>query len=329
MRQDDARAYGGPRSRYAYFSFDDEVALASGDGRPGGIRRATSPSGPSSTRSSGYRGSFAASRRQSIARRVPGRFLLTGSANVLLLPALADSLAGRMEHPPSPPARAVRARRSRAALPRSAVRRRTSSRAGTTRRARRSPSASSPAVTPRRSRDPLHAGGARGIGITSRRSSNAMFANSHESLRSTHCRGLLALAAGQTARLINVTDLASPFQLSRPTIRDYVTLLERVFLIDELPPWHSNRLSRLIKTPKLHVGDTGLACALLGLDTAALMRDRGDARAVAGDLRVPGTSPAGELARRRDPILTTSRQGRRRSGHRAGAWRGTQSPASR
>lgn len=85
----------------------------------------------------------------------------------------------------------------------------------------------------------------------------------------------MALAAGQTARLINISDLASPFQLSRPTIRDYVTLLERVFLLEELPPWHSNRLSRLIKTPKLHVGDTGLACALLGLDAAALVQDRG------------------------------------------------------
>ena len=60
---------------------------------------------------------------------------------------------------------------------------------------------------------------------------------------------LLALAAGQTARLVNVSELASPFQLSRPTIRDYVTLLERVFLLDQLPPWHTNRLSRLIKTP--------------------------------------------------------------------------------
>jgi len=41
------------------------------------------------------------------------------------------------------------------------------------------------------------------------------------------------------------------------------------------PPWHSNRLSRLIKTPKLHLGDTGLACALLGVDGAGLWRDRG------------------------------------------------------
>lgn len=85
---------------------------------------------------------------------------------------------------------------------------------------------------------------------------------------------LLTLAAGQTAHLLNVADLASPFQLSRPTIRDYVTLLARVFLLEELPPWHSNRLSRLIKTPKLHLGDTGLACALLGVDGEALWADR-------------------------------------------------------
>jgi predicted AAA+ superfamily ATPase len=84
----------------------------------------------------------------------------------------------------------------------------------------------------------------------------------------------LALGAGQTARLLNVSDLASPFQLSRPTIRDYLTLLERVFLLEQLAPWHTNRLSRLVKTPKLHLGDTGLASTLLGLDAAALAKDR-------------------------------------------------------
>ena len=52
---------------------------------------------------------------------------------------------------------------------------------------------------------------------------------------------LRALAAAQTARLLNVSDLASPFQLSRPTIRDYVTLLERVFLLESLPPWHTKK----------------------------------------------------------------------------------------
>lgn len=85
---------------------------------------------------------------------------------------------------------------------------------------------------------------------------------------------LLQLAAGQTARLVNVAEMAGPFQLSRPTIRDYITLLERVFLLEHLPPWHSNRLSRLIKSPKLHMGDTGTAAALLGLDGSALWKDR-------------------------------------------------------
>jgi predicted AAA+ superfamily ATPase len=85
---------------------------------------------------------------------------------------------------------------------------------------------------------------------------------------------LLEMAAGQAARLVNISDLAAPFQLSRPTIRDYLTLLERLFLVEFQPPWHSDRLSRLIKTPKLHLGDTGLACALLRLDAAALLADR-------------------------------------------------------
>jgi predicted AAA+ superfamily ATPase len=86
---------------------------------------------------------------------------------------------------------------------------------------------------------------------------------------------LLSLAAAQTASLFNVSGLAAPFQVSRPTIRDYVTLLERVFLVDLLAPWHSNRLSRLVKTPKLHVNDSGLAAALLGLDRDAIVADRG------------------------------------------------------
>jgi predicted AAA+ superfamily ATPase len=85
---------------------------------------------------------------------------------------------------------------------------------------------------------------------------------------------LLKLAASQTARLINVSELAAPFQITRPTIRDYITLLERIFILEELPPWHSNRLKRLVKTPKLHVTDSGLACALLGLSPAALWEDR-------------------------------------------------------
>jgi len=80
--------------------------------------------------------------------------------------------------------------------------------------------------------------------------------------------------AAQTARLFNVAAIAAPFQLSRPTIRDYLALFERVFLIELLPPWHSNRISRLVKSPKLQVGDSGLAAALLGADSDSVVEDR-------------------------------------------------------
>ena len=53
-----------------------------------------------------------------------------------------------------------------------------------------------------------------------------------------------------------------------------MALLGRLFLPERLPPWHGNRLRRLVKSPKLHVGDTGLATALLNVDVASLMADR-------------------------------------------------------
>lgn len=75
----------------------------------------------------------------------------------------------------------------------------------------------------------------------------------------------MTLTASYTAQLLNVSELAAPFQMTRQTIQDYVTVLERIFLVDRLPPWHANRLSRLVKTAKLHAGDTGLACARRGI----------------------------------------------------------------
>jgi len=71
-----------------------------------------------------------------------------------------------------------------------------------------------------------------------------------------------------------MVELAAPFEFSRPTIQAYVTALERVFLLERLPLWHTNRLSRLVKRPKLHMTDTGLACALLEFDAKSLRSDR-------------------------------------------------------
>ena len=204
--------------------------------------------------------------------RTPGRFLLTGSANVLLLPRLADSLAGRMEarrlHPLAQCELAGRDSAFLATLFGASFAFRAQARLGSE-LAERIVAGGYPAALARQ--------GAR------RRDWYRAYLETlvQRDVRDMARIGALAAlprllegAAGQTARLVNISRMAGPFQLSRPTIRDYVTLLERVFLIEQLPPWHNNRLKRLVKTPKLHLCDTGLAAALLRVDAAALWRDR-------------------------------------------------------
>jgi predicted AAA+ superfamily ATPase len=85
---------------------------------------------------------------------------------------------------------------------------------------------------------------------------------------------LMMMAAGQTACLVNVSELAAPFQVSRQTIRDYVTLLSRIFLLEELPAWHNNRLSRLIKTPEMACGRHRPGLFAAWLDGEMVWKDR-------------------------------------------------------
>ena len=85
---------------------------------------------------------------------------------------------------------------------------------------------------------------------------------------------LLEIVSAQTAQVLNVSAIASDFGLSRSTVEHYLGLLERVFALDQLPSWNRRRRARLLRAPKLHVGDTGLACALLGADAASLAKDR-------------------------------------------------------
>jgi predicted AAA+ superfamily ATPase len=206
-------------------------------------------------------------------RRTAGRFILTGSANVLLVPRLADSLAGRIGilrlHPLAQCELQARRPGFIDRLFRGRFRTRLADRLGVD-LAERIVSGGYPAALARRAparrrawyRDLVETQIQRDVRDVAR-------IHSLDALPR-----LLALAATHTAQLLNVSDLAAPFQMSRQTIHDYVTVLERVFLVDRLLPWHSNRLSRLVKSAKLHMGDTGVACALLGIDAVALSRER-------------------------------------------------------
>ena len=216
-------------------------------------------------------------------RRTPGRFLLTGSTNVLLIPTLADSLAGRMQivelHPLSQaelaagrgvwPANIEPVQSFLDALFGAGFKLGRTDRMGTE-LAERIVAGGYPAALTRPTE--------RRIAAWYRDYVEALVQRDVQDLARIReldvMPRLLAAAASQTARLFNLADLAAPFQLSRPTIQDYVALLERVFLLDRLPAWSTNRLSRLVHAPKLHLCDTGLICALLGVDSAALYADR-------------------------------------------------------
>ena len=204
--------------------------------------------------------------------RQPGRFLLTGSADVLLLPKLADSLAGRIEVIRLHPLSQVELRQQSAGFLQQLFR----ADFGVVAASRLGMALA----------ELLVAGGFPAALTRQPPRRRAWYQAYVQTLVQRDVRDLariaaldvvprlLELAAGQTAHLFNVSELASPFGVSRPTVRDYLSLLERVFLVDILQPWHLRQISRLVKTPKLHLGDTGVACALLRLDAAALHANR-------------------------------------------------------
>lgn len=204
--------------------------------------------------------------------RQPGRFLLTGSANVLLLPKLADSLAGRIEVLRLHPLAQVELRRRSAGflaqLFKADFRSESFERMGLS-LAELVVAGGFPAALSRQSARRRRWYQAYAQTLIQRDVRDLARIASLDVMPR-----LLDLAARQTAHLFNVSELASPFGLSRPTVRDYLTLLERVFLVDLLPPWHTRHINRLVKTPKLHLNDTGLAAALLRVDAAGLHADR-------------------------------------------------------
>lgn len=204
----------------------------------------------------------------------PGRFLLTGSANLATIPAIADSLAGRMAVIPLLPF-------AQAEI----------------------------LSTPGRFLDRMFAGeepvstdylftGADLIEIVLkggypevlRRATPARrtawlddyialildrdvrdIANIDQLDRMPRLLEILAEHAGQ---LVNHSSFGSALGLSSVTAQKYVAVLERLFLVRTLPPWSTNRLSRLIKTPKLHFLDTGLLAALRQDEIDNLSKDR-------------------------------------------------------
>ena len=75
---------------------------------------------------------------------------------------------------------------------------------------------------------------------------------------------MLAHHNGQT---VNYSALGNSLGVSNVTLRNYIDLLAGTFMLDIIQPYHSNTGKRLVKAPKIYLRDTGIAGALLGLDS--------------------------------------------------------------
>jgi predicted AAA+ superfamily ATPase len=203
--------------------------------------------------------------------RHPGRFLLTGSAQVLLLPRLSESLAGRMEILTLWPF----AQRELAGASGSFV---DALFAASRLPARADAALKLPDVCSR-----LGRGGFPEIGTlrdAGRRS--AWFESYVTTILQRDVReianveglvrmpALLSLLAARSAALLNVSEISRSSGLKLTTLNRYLALLEAVFLVYRLPAWSANVGKRLVKAPKLHLVDTGLAAHLLGLDESGI-----------------------------------------------------------
>ena len=198
--------------------------------------------------------------------REPGRFLLTGSANLLLLQGADESLAGRMEVERLQPLTESEKERSPGgflqALPKGEL---------------------EPAIRGEQGvdgslADRLLIGG---YPEAARRAPARAREWHREYVRSIverdvrdvakvkdadEVRRLLELLAVRTGELQNTSVTANELKISHATVERYLQVLERLLLVRRLPSWQRDRAKRLIKAPKLHVVDSGLAATLSGLD---------------------------------------------------------------
>jgi uncharacterized protein len=202
----------------------------------------------------------------------PGRYLLTGSANLLTAPTISDALTGRTEYLRLWPFSQAELHRSPPRFISSMF------------------EASPPRITDadrgrRAYAEMLVAGGfpesvrrtgprrARFFGsylntVLERDLASIARVHDHASMRL-----LLGAVAATSGSILALDRIGRDLEISANTVRAHLALLETLFLIHRLPSWHSNRLSRLVKAPKLHVADSGLLAHLLNADAEAVVGD--------------------------------------------------------
>lgn len=208
--------------------------------------------------------------------RHPGHFLLTGSANLLFLPTVTESLAGRMEtltlhslteaEKERQPGHFLRDLLSDDIKPEIRGDRGENFGADLARRlvAGGYPAALSQSSSRRRRwhRKYLQA-------LIIRDIQEVAQIKDAEKLEQ-----LLTLLARRGGQLLDASKLARAINLHRTTLEHYLAVLARLFLIRKLPAWRPSETARLVKAPKVHLCDSGLAATLANLSEDDWLRQR-------------------------------------------------------
>lgn len=204
--------------------------------------------------------------------RRPGRFLLTGSANVMALPALSESLAGRMEIVTLRALSQGEMEGRREAF----VDRLFSS---------GDVSPRLPRCTPADLAARIHRGGYPEASQRPADRRASWFASYLTAILQRDVRDLsritglteaprlLALLAARSGGLLNVADLARDAGIPYTTLHRYLALFEATFLVHQIPPWSANIGKRLVKAHKLLLSDTGFLAYLLNVGEEQILND--------------------------------------------------------
>ena len=202
--------------------------------------------------------------------RRPGRFLLTGSANAMTLPKVADSLAGRMEvHTLWPLSQGEIEGKKEAFIDCCFGK-------------KKLPNV--PTISWKELAERLKLGGYPEIlKRQDPRRRNAWYRSYLTSIIERDIRelaniegyrelpNLLQLLAARVGGLLNFSDISRISKMGNTTLKRYVALLEAVFIFVPLPAWYRNEEKRLIKSPKIYLNDTGLVMHLRGMDQDRLL----------------------------------------------------------
>jgi len=221
------------------------------------------------------------------ADRRPGQFLLTGSAGVLALPRLSESLAGRMELHTLWPFSQGELR---------GVRETFVDRMFAARLAAPGTGAASTGATPGTEAPPetqadlierICKGGYPEAQVRESRTRRRAWFDAYVDAilqrdvrelanieRLSEIPRLLALLASRVSQPLSFADLARTLAIPQTTLKRYMALMETTFLVRLLPAWSSNLGKRLAKAPKLMLADTGLLAHMLGVEAGRLRRDR-------------------------------------------------------